>query len=254
MSFEDKVKSSFERVKEEISALKFELQNLRLELNELKSLKEELKAIKEEFSTRNQPHIKPNFITPFSIGNEGVPTNQQTNRSTINTPSFPVDGDSPIESNTSTHIPTQNPTHLQHITEKLQQSNTKSNTSSSKINEFKDLNALIETLKTDLKKKFKSLTKQEFHIFSILYSVDKTQNNGVSYQDLAIRAGLTPSSIRDYTQRIIKKGIPLIKERQNNKLIVLKLPLELKNLATLDSLMRLRNDFPDENLDSFTKN
>ena len=262
MSFEEKVKSSFERVKDEISLIRYEVQNLKNELSELKVLKEELKALKEEFSTRNQPLIKTNFIPSFSIGNEGVPANQQTNTSTVNTPPFPVDDNSYVDSSTPTHFPADNPAHLQHIPEKVQQTNTKLDKRSpltlqksyekDEIGEMNNLTEIIEGLKTDLKKKFKTLTRQEFHIFSMLYTLDKSQNS-ITYQDLAVRTGLTSSSIRDYIQRIIKKGIPIVKEKQNNKLVTLKIPQELKNLATLDSLIRLRKDFSDESLDNFTK-
>jgi len=111
----------------------------------------------------------------------------------------------------------------------------------------------MESLKTDLKNKFESLTKQEFYIFSVLYTFDKTQNN-VTYQHLAEKTGLTASSIRDYIQRIIKKGIPIAKDKLNNKLTVLKISPELRNLATLDNLMRLRKEFKDQDLNDFTKN
>ena len=109
----------------------------------------------------------------------------------------------------------------------------------------------MNTLKADLKAKFRSLTGQEFYIFSVLYTVEKSQEM-VTYSDLAKRTGLTSSSIRDYIQRIIRKGIPLIKEKINNKVTVLKVPIELRNIATLDNLMRLRNDIPDESLDRFS--
>lgn len=245
MSFEDKVKSSFEKVKEEMSSLEKQLNELK---EEIRALKE---SLKQEISNRNQPMIKPNLYSDFSIGNQGVPTNQPTAEPTFRTPSLPVDDIQYKNSRTSAHFPTDNPTHLPHIREKVQQINPEESRKANETN-LNDLSKLLETLKSDMKRKFKSLTKQEFYIFSLLYSVDKTQNN-TTYQDLAVRAGLTPSSVRDYVQRMIKKGIPVIKEKQNNKVIVLKLPLELKNLATLDNLMRLREDFPDKNLDTFTK-
>lgn len=245
MSFEEKVKSSFEKVKEEINLLRTELLDLRKEIVILQGIKTNFRE-----ETHN---IKTNFNNQSSIGNKGVPTNQQTNTSLDNTPSFPVDGISSIGSSTPAHNPADNPTHPQHIREIIPQTNTSSTQNNEKTDNITDLNALIETLKIDLKKKFKSLTKQEFYIFSILYSIDKAQNM-TTYQDLAVRTGLTASSIRDYIQRIVRKGIPIIKEKQNNKLVTLKIPSELRNLATLDSLMRLRKDFQDKSLDNFSKN
>ena len=249
MSFEEKVKASFEKVREEMNLLRSELSALRNEIVGLRDIKTNL--------NNEINNIKTNFNTQSSIGNQGVPANQHTNTSSDNTPSFPLDAVSPVRSNLPTHNPAQTPTHPQHIQEIFQQSNTSAQNSaqesnrSSKNEELTDLNSLIETLKTDMRKKFKSLTKQEFHIFSVLYSVDKSQNQ-VTYQDLAVRTGLTASSIRDYIQRIVRKGVPILKEKQNNELITLKIPLELRNLATLDSLMRLRKEFPDGNLNQFT--
>lgn len=263
MTFEDEIRDAFYQVREEIDQLKVEILALRKELRDLSDIKTNL--------TKEIEDIKTNFKHEISIGNRGVPANQQTNTSTFSTPSFPVDGILHVKEGGPAHDPAHFPAHPQHIRQELPHSSTSDifspalrhipQTASKTpprspemaLDEgINDLSDLIEALKTDLKKKFKALTKQEFHIFSVLYTVDKTQNI-VTYQDLAARTGLTASSIRDYIQRIVKKGIPIIKEKQNNKVVMLKLPAELKNLATLDSLMRLRQDFQDENLDSFSK-
>ena len=70
-----------------------------------------------------------------------------------------------------------------------------------------------------------------------------TKQSGLSIggdKAIAIKAGLTESSVRDYISRLIHKGIPLKKERINNKSIVISVPDELKSLATLDNLTRLK--------------
>lgn len=249
MEFEEKVRSSFEKVREDIRFLQ----------EELFALKKELENLRVD--------IKTNFIGKSSTGNEGVPTNQQTNTSTVNTPLFPVDGNPSMPSSTSVKNPAHFPTHLQQISQKTQQMShrfqqitpemvenmlkeQKAKEKEPQKGQIMDLAEVMDTLKSDLKKRFKSLTKQEFYIFSVLYTVEKSQES-VTYSDLAAKTGLTSSSIRDYIQRIIRKGIPISKEKLNNKVTLLKIPPELRNLATLDNLLRIRKELKDESLDSF---
>jgi predicted transcriptional regulator len=97
---------------------------------------------------------------------------------------------------------------------------------------------IVNNLQQDLKFKFKNLSKQEFYIFSLVYNLD-IQGQKPDYKTIAIRANLTESSVRDYISRLIHKGIPLKKEKINNKLIKISVPDELKNLATLDNLTKI---------------
>jgi hypothetical protein len=104
--------------------------------------------------------------------------------------------------------------------------------------ESQNISHLIDGLKNDLKQKFRSLTKQEFLIFSLIYSL--TEEHGeANYKELALRSKLTESSVRDYLSRLEHKGIPLIKEKKNNKLVVIRVPKELRDIAALDSLVKL---------------
>jgi predicted DNA-binding transcriptional regulator len=186
---EIKVKEAFSRIRKE-----------------MEELRRELAAFREEFSGFKHPPIQP--ISPlFSIGNEGVPTNKQTNKPTHNT--YPTQ---------QYEIPTQN----------------------------NNISDLVESLKTDLKRKFRSLTKQEFMVFSVLFTVEK-ELKIVTYKDISKRLSLSETSIRDYIMRIINKGIPLIKERVNNKTVILRIPTDLRNISTLESLMKLRNNGRSEN-------
>ncbi len=284
MTFEERVKSSFDRVRDEmnlffseISSIKNEIKAVSSELSELKQsinpsnnevtkLREELNELRYEIMAKRALETKdpsvnsvnPNEIPEISTGNRGVSTLRHFDTQTDNTPPFPLDGKPSIDQETTTHSSTQTSTHLRHIPEKLRhfdtsepKSDTSTDNSTDKKTQISDLAELMESLKSDLKRKFEALTKQEFYIFSVLFTVDKTQSQ-VTYQDLAARTGLTSSSIRDYVQRIIQKGIPLVKERLNNKTTVLKIPPELRNLATLDNLMRIRGLSKNTDLNKFT--
>ncbi len=98
----------------------------------------------------------------------------------------------------------------------------------------------MDALKKDLRKQFKRLTPQEMLVFSTIYQLTD-QAIEVDYSILAKKTNLTESSIRDYVQKLLRKGLPLEKIRENNKRILLIIPPEFKRMASLDTLISLRN-------------
>lgn len=94
-------------------------------------------------------------------------------------------------------------------------------------------------LKKGIRLKFKRLTEQEFLVFSTIYQLEGTVE--VNYRILSEKLGLSESSIRDYVGRLIKKGIPIDKIRLNNKNIKLSIPKDLKKIASLSTIMQLRD-------------
>ncbi|MDP1728609.1 MAG: winged helix-turn-helix transcriptional regulator, partial [archaeon] len=88
--------------------------------------------------------------------------------------------------------------------------------------------------------KFKTITQQEMLVFSTIYQVGEQFPEGVEYRQIAQKLGLSESSIRDYTQKLISKGIPVDKIKLNNKKILLKISQKLRNIASLATLMKLR--------------
>ena len=97
---------------------------------------------------------------------------------------------------------------------------------------------IVERLRSDLKRKFKSLTRQEFYIFSLIYTMEEQEE--VNYKKLAKRASLTQSSIRDYIARLLDKEIPIKKEKINNQQVILRIAPELRNISTLNQLVKIR--------------
>ena len=89
--------------------------------------------------------------------------------------------------------------------------------------------------------KFKRLTQQEMLIFSTLYSLEEQNLDEITYKLISNNLNLSESSIRDYINRLIHKGIPIIKTRQNNKTISLKISENLKKIATLATILKLRD-------------
>ena len=97
----------------------------------------------------------------------------------------------------------------------------------------------LDSLKKEIRIKFKRLTEQEILVFSALYQLDEL-NGSTDYKSLAIKLSLTESSIRDYIRRLINKGIPIEKKKINNKSIQLSISNNLKKIATLSTILQLR--------------
>ncbi len=149
-------------------------------------------------------------ISDISTGNEGVPTDrqtdQQTNQHTGNKGVFPIQNTPNIKNN------------IQRVSELLDS---------------------IDTIKQEVRFKFKKLTSQEMLVFSTIYQLENLGFK-VDYSLVAKKLSLTESSIRDYTQKLIKKGIPLIKLKENNKKIFISVSPDLKKIASLSTILQLR--------------
>lgn len=221
---ENKIKESFFKMREDMLYLEQELIILRQEIQEIKQiLYSNIPPAQDRHTTHNTTDNLQNYSLESqnfhsSIRNEGVPTDrQQTDRQHINTLKRTLEA-----------VP-QAQEKIQEIPETRQLSD---------ISSVSNISNIIHNLKKDLGEKFKTLTKKEFLIFSILYTLEEELGK-VTYSDIAQRIGLTESSIRDYIIRLINKGIPIIKEKLNNKVVILKIPKELKDISTLDKLSRL---------------
>jgi len=103
---------------------------------------------------------------------------------------------------------------------------------------FEILNSL-DSIKKEIRNKFKRITDQEFLVFSTIYQLTENKEF-VDYRDLSIKLNLTESSIRDYVGKLIKKGIPVEKTKINNKIIQLSISKNLKKIAPLPVIFQLR--------------
>lgn len=90
-----------------------------------------------------------------------------------------------------------------------------------------------------LQRKIQQLTRQEFLVLSTLYLLGN-ERKYVTYRDIALKTKLSESSIRDYIAKLVRKGVPIQKEKFNNKQVILKIPSEFRELAPLDLLIRMR--------------
>lgn len=161
-------------------------------------------------------------ILGISKGNEGVPADRQTNQQTNQQTDFICKKDFLEDFNVSS---------------KIEQSS--HNIKNNSINEAANILDSLDNLKKEIRLKFKRLTDQELTVFSAIYQLDE-ENGSSDYKLLSKRLNLTESSIRDYIGRLIKKGIPIEKIKINNKQIQLNISNNLKKIATLNTILQLR--------------
>jgi DNA-binding MarR family transcriptional regulator len=166
----------------------------------------------------------------ISTGNRGVPTDRQTNQQTN-------------QQMENTLLSAPNSELIQNFNPQKTISSHNIEIPLNKNNSFDDAVKVLDTLdsiKKDLRLKFKRLTDQELLVFSTIYQLEE-ENAHIDYRSLATKLSLTESSIRDYIGKLIKKGISIEKEKVNNKQITLHISENLKKVASLPTILQLRD-------------
>jgi len=107
------------------------------------------------------------------------------------------------------------------------------------IHSFTDHSLNIQELKKDLENKFNQLTSQEFLVFLTIYQLEEELGRAVVYADLSTRLRLSTGCIRSYISSIIRKGLPIIKQKVNNKIITLRIHQDFKELNLKERLTNL---------------
>jgi len=228
---QDPIKSAFEKVKDDMNFLNNEILDIKVAIAEIREAimllskastdRQTIRHINttnHAYTTDNTTHSStvpqeieglksPNIST--SIGNEGVSTDRQTD----------------IQTDRQTHDYIEN-----------QQKSIESNLHDASI-----ILGSLDSIKKEIRLKFKHLTTQEMSVFSTIYQLEEQfPDDEITYKHLSKQLKLSESSIRDYVQRMITKGIPIKKQKINNKKVFLKISPELKKIATLSTIMKLR--------------
>jgi len=202
------------------SSIQSSLNKINLDQNKLSTQLDEIKTSSTDISTLRQ-EIKGlrSQILGISIGNKGVSTDRQTD--------------------TSTDTSTEESSFKKVLLKKEDSSISKKIIQESPIKQASELLENLDNLKKEVRLKIKRLTHQEMRVFTLLYQLDN-QGENVDYSLLANQLNLTQSSIRDYIQRMIIKGIPVDKEKIDNKKIILHISEDLRKIASLETVMKLR--------------
>ena len=228
----DPIKEAFQKIRQDIEFLRASLEELAKEMIFLSEEMNKLKENLENPSLNNPAHsqIIPAYLSnlptnptdtqhinslftplkaknsPFSIGNEGVPTDRQTDQQT----------DRQVEN---------------YLFVRKNEGKT--------IRDSLEILDSLDNIRKEIRLKFKSLTDQEMLIFSAIYQME--EESGFSdYKSLSQKLNLTESSIRDYVGRLVKKGIPVDKNKINNKTIHLNISASLKRAVSLQTIFSLR--------------
>ena len=234
----EKIKEAFRKIKEENILLKKDIHLIKNDFNHLKEALLELGNILIE--TKNQ--VGKNTDNNNQIQTHSTDTS--THKNQIQTHST----DTSTHKHTLESLKGQNmgiskgnggvPTDRQ--TDRQTDKGGKIFENKGSLDNAEDIIESLDSLKKEVRLKFKRLTDQELLVFSTLYQLE--QKNGFSsYKELSIKLSLSESSIRDYIGRLLKKSIPISKEKINNKNIHLTISPNLKKIATLSTILHLRS-------------
>lgn len=201
---EQAIKDAFDRAKADIKALKGEIKQIKQVLEEIRA---EVKALKEAPEPEDSTPLDEDS-TQSSTGNQGVLNihiNKQTHKQ-INKPSL---------KDPSKHI------------------NKQINRENGPVELFTE-----QTSKTyeKIEFAFKSLTKQEFRVFLLIYQLEDEEKIP-TYQDLASRLTLTLGCLRSYICSLIQKGVPLNKKKLRDNSIILFIDKDFKAFASQKKLI-----------------
>jgi len=175
------------------------------------------------FST-NQTDIKPRNtqISTISTGNQGVQTDTQTYKQT-----FRQQDNSSYNIKNLEEFPSEKRLELT------------PNIVKNSLDSAVDMLDSLDSLKKEIRLKFKRLTEQELLVFSTIYQLEEELGYS-DYKSISKKLNLTESSIRDYVRRLINKEIPIQKNKINNKEIKLSVSNNLKKIASLNTILELR--------------
>ncbi len=239
----EQVKEAFSKVKQDIDSLKKEVFLLSKDLIETRRSLVEICDILKDLSKRKEeeevPPIKENIPTqPIKNLTSQLFIPTQNN---INYPQNPLKPQNLTISTGNQGVPTDRQTDRQ--TDQQTQKGSYNNTFSPKEDSINNAVQMIESLdnlKKEIRLKFKRLTEQELLVFSTIYQASE-EKGYTDYKNLSEKLNLTESSIRDYIGRLIKKGIPVEKVKINNKTIHLFISQNLKKVASLSTILQLRD-------------
>ena len=234
----DPIKDAFLRIKQDILSLQEQLSYINEQLIDLKRTlapqnptdssinqsNQQLNPTIQQTPTDNMPYydLKPSIST-ISTGNEGVPTDRQADRQTDQQTNKAANSDTFSLENSKEFSPNYSKTDT-----------------ISQIHRVSEVLESLDSIKKEIRSNFKHLTTQEMAVFSSVYTFEE-QGFVVDYTLISQKLGLSESSIRDYIHKLIKKGIPILKSKENNKKVSLTISPELKKIASLQTILTLRS-------------
>ena len=209
--------------------------------NAFDKVKQEILELKQAFE-KQKPQKIPSAIISINPDNSNTYSDTPTHIQTLQHPLELLRSPNMYVSTGNRGVPTDKPTDRQ-TNQQTDRQNEKPQGNQS-FNDFEKIREILDSLdsaKKEIRLKFKRLTPQEMMVFSKLYDFQEQNMDEITYRILAQHLNLSESSIRDYIKKLTQKGIPVLKIRKNNKKIVLQVSPTLQNLASLSTIIRLRD-------------
>lgn len=245
----NQLKEAFSKVKQDIFLLQSQISDIKRAVLQLKESIEVLKQDKELDKQTNNPSNSPAIRQTFPTKNEENQSNyfNPTHSSTDNlplkalkNPNSPISsGNRGVPTNSQTVKQTDNSTGNKGVEFALIPEKPSKEQKIDNLEKIAQVINSLDDIKKDLRHKFKRLTNQELAVFSAIYQLEE-QGFDVDYPLIAKKLEISESSIRDYIQRLIKKQIPIEKSKENNKKVTLKISQNLKKIASLATILQLR--------------
>lgn len=226
------LKEAFGSVRSDINNLNQEIFYLNEEITEIKSQLKDICSILEKLSEKAYNSLQNKEITSLDTSTDRQQIfDTSTHPSTYNSHFKPLNSQNLFISTGNEGVSTdRQQTDNRHLDSQKDQN--------SMENAVEILDSL-DSLKKEIRLKFKRLTEQEVLVFSALYQLEES-NGFADYKTLSSKLNLTESSIRDYIRRLITKEVPINKNKLNNKSIQLSISDSLKKIATLPTILQLR--------------
>lgn len=219
----DPIKEAFTKIKDEISFLKEEITRLNKEIVILNGKNSSFN------STQN-----PCFSSIPTDNSTHIPTVPQEMKGSNSEKIVVSTGNEGVPTDNSTYTPTHQQTDF--IGRFMVKNDRKIG-----LEDIQDTLDSLDNLKKELRLKFKRLTPQEMAVFSMVYGLQTQGIEEITYKLVANNLNLSESSVRDYIIKLTSKDIPIVKRRLNNKQISLSISNNLQKIASLSTLIKLRN-------------
>ncbi len=94
----------------------------------------------------------------------------------------------------------------------------------------------ISKFQLNIEEYFRTLTKQELLVFLTIYQWEEELNRKIKFSDISSRLNLSESCIRGYIKRLLQKGMPLVRTKINNKIVLISLSQGFRDLNLKNKL------------------
>jgi len=97
----------------------------------------------------------------------------------------------------------------------------------------------LKEFKDEIDRMFSTLPKQEFLVFLTLYQLEDDLKRPIIYTELSNKLNLSEGCIRTYISHLLKKKLPILKNKVNNKIVEVSINPHFRDLNLKQKLINL---------------